>query len=82
MPRPTHFEIPAENPERVAAFYQAVFGWTVQRWDGPMPYWMVTTGPDSEPGINGGILPRQYPDQPCVNTITVANLEESVAAAG
>jgi hypothetical protein len=43
---------------------------------------MVTTGPDSEPGINGGILPRQYPDQPCVNTITVANLEESVAAAG
>jgi uncharacterized protein len=81
MPRPTHFEIPADNPERVAAFYQAVFGWTVQRWDGPMPYWMVTTGPDSEPGINGGILPRQYPDQPCVNTITVANLEESVAAA-
>ena len=24
-----------------------------------MPYWMVTTGPDDQPGINGGLLPRQ-----------------------
>lgn len=24
-----------------------------------MPYWLVTTGPDDQPGINGGLLPRQ-----------------------
>jgi uncharacterized protein len=81
MPRPTHFEIPSDNPERAIAFYQAVFGWKVQKWDGgPMPYWLVTTGADPEPGINGGILPRQFPNQPCVNTISVANLDQTLAA--
>ena len=24
-----------------------------------MDYWLVTTGPDSQPGINGGLLRRQ-----------------------
>lgn len=80
MPRPVHFEIPAENPERAVAFYQDVFAWKIQKWEGPMPYWLVTTGDDKEPGINGGILQRQSPDQPCVNTIGVANVDESVAA--
>ena len=80
MPRPTHFEIPADNPEKLIGFYQSVFGWTAQRWDGgPMPYWLVTTGPDSEPGINGGIMPKQHPGQPCVNTVTVPNLDATVA---
>jgi len=53
MPRPTHFEIPSDNPERAISFYEAVFGWKFQKWEGPMPYWLITTGPDSEPGING-----------------------------
>jgi uncharacterized protein len=79
MPRPIHFEIPAENPDRAIAFYQAVFGWTFQKWDGPMPYWLITTGPNSEPGINGGLMPRRDPAQPCVNTIGVANIDESLA---
>jgi hypothetical protein len=60
--------------ERVTGFYRSVFGWKIERW-GEMPYWMVTTGPDGEPGINGGILPRRDPAQPCVNTVGVANLE-------
>ena len=46
-----------------------------------MPYWMITTGPDSEPGINGGLMPRQDAQQPCVNTVGVANLDETLAAA-
>ena len=61
------------------AFYAAVFGWTYQKWDGPMPYWIVTTGPNSERGINGGILPRRDPAQPCVNTVNVPNLDETQA---
>ena len=33
-----HFEIPAENPERLIAFYESIFGWTFQKWEhGPMP---------------------------------------------
>jgi predicted enzyme related to lactoylglutathione lyase len=79
MPRPIHFEIPADNPERLISFYQSVFGWTVQKWDGPMPYWTVTTGPEGEPGINGGILPKRDPQQPCVNTVGVANVDEAIA---
>ena len=64
MPRPTHFEIPSDNPERAISFYEAIFGWKFQKWEGPMPYWMITTGPDSEPGINGGMLPRRIPTNP------------------
>lgn len=29
MPRVVHFEIPADNPEKVAKFYTDVFGWKV-----------------------------------------------------
>jgi len=77
MSRPVHFEIPSSNPERAMAFYTAVFGWQFQKWDGPMPYWMITTGPNDQPGINGGLMPKQHPDQPCVNTMNVANLDET-----
>ena len=80
MPRPVHFEIPSDNPERAMAFYSAIFGWTFQKFAGPMDYWLAITGPNEEPGINGGILPRRDPAQPCVNTITVANIDETQAA--
>jgi predicted enzyme related to lactoylglutathione lyase len=79
MPRPIHFEIPADNPERVIAFYEKTFGWTVQKWEGPMPYWLVSTGPEGEPGINGGILKKQHPNQPCVNTVGVKNVDAAIA---
>lgn len=59
MGRVVHFEIHAEDPERAAAFYRTLFRWQVARWDGPMEYWTVVTGPDGEPGINGGLLRRR-----------------------
>jgi predicted enzyme related to lactoylglutathione lyase len=59
MPRVVHFEIHAGEPERAINFYEKVFAWTFQKWEGPMPYWLVTTGSNDEPGINGGLLPRQ-----------------------
>lgn len=61
MPRPIHFEIQADDPQRAIAFYQKLFGWTFKFWDGPMPYWLITTGPDGTPGINGGLHPRIGP---------------------
>jgi len=79
MPRPIHFEIPAENPERAIDFYSNVFGWKFTKWDGPMDYWIISTGPASEPGIDGGLMPRRDPAQPCVNTVGVANLDDSIA---
>ena len=59
MPRVVHFEIHAGDPARAINFYERVFGWTFLKWDGPMPYWLVTTGPDAEPGINGGLHERR-----------------------
>jgi predicted enzyme related to lactoylglutathione lyase len=59
MPRPIHFEIQAGDTERAIKFYETVFGWSFQKWEGPMPYWLVTTGPDDQPGINGGLHERQ-----------------------
>ena len=79
MPRPIHFEIPAENPERAMKFYSSVFGWKFSKWGGPVDYWMISTGQPGEPGIDGGLMPRRDPAQPCVNTIAVPNVDESLA---
>lgn len=61
MGRVTHFEIHADDPDRAVAFYSALLGWQFQKWGGPMEYWLVTTGPDGTPGINGGLMKRQHP---------------------
>lgn len=75
MPRPIHFEIPADRPERAIRFYEQVFGWQFQKWEGPKPYWLVRTGTEG-PGIDGGLLPRMYPDQGTVNTVDVPSCDE------
>jgi predicted enzyme related to lactoylglutathione lyase len=74
--RPIHFEIPAEKPESDRVL-RKVFGWKFERWNGPMEYWNISTG-ESEPGINGGLMTRRDPAQPCVNTMDVANLDETI----
>ena len=61
MPRVVHFEIHADDPQRAVDFYQSVFGWQIQKWDGPEDYWLVTTGKAPEPGIDGAILKRMGP---------------------
>ena len=61
MPRVVHFEIHADDPRRAVNFYQDIFGWQINNWGGPEDYWLVTTGPDNEPGINGAILRRRGP---------------------
>jgi hypothetical protein len=75
MPRIVHFEIPADDPAKLQKFYGDVFGWQFQKWDGPMPYWLITTGPEGTPGINGGMMPKN-PGQPIVNTIDVPSVDE------
>ena len=79
MNRPVHFEIPADNPELAMAFYTKLFGWRFQKWEGPMEYWMVFTGEGK--GIDGGLMPRRDPAQPCVNTVEVEDLDASLKTA-
>jgi len=59
MGRVIHFEIHAEDPARAIAFYTELFSWEFAKWDGPMDYWLIKTGPDGSPGINGGMVRRQ-----------------------
>src|SRR5262245_23508443 len=61
MGRVVHFEIHTHNPERAVRFYTAVFGWEIVKWAGAAEYWLIKTGPDSVPGINGGLLKRHGP---------------------
>lgn len=63
MSRVVHFEIQVDDVERAKTFYAAVFEWTFQDWSttAGATYWGVVTGPDDQPGINGGLLPRPAP---------------------
>ena len=55
MARVVHFDLMANDPERAAAFYSAAFGWRTEKWDGPMDYWLIETGPKGVEGIDGGL---------------------------
>jgi predicted enzyme related to lactoylglutathione lyase len=78
MPRVVHFEVSADDPERAKSFYEGVFGWQFTKWDGPSPYWLIKTGEDSEPGINGGMFIRRGPAGH-VNTVAVSSVDDYVA---
>jgi predicted enzyme related to lactoylglutathione lyase len=78
MSRVVHFELPADDPERAIAIYENVFCWKFEKWEGPMEYWLVTTGPEDEPGIDGGLSRRTEPGIGTENTIDVDSVDEAV----
>ncbi|RMG21554.1 MAG: VOC family protein [Bacteroidetes bacterium] len=75
MNRVVHFEIPAEDPEKITTFFSSVFGWKFSRW-GEEAYWLAETGESNEPGINGAVMKRRDPAQPIVNTLNVEDVSE------
>lgn len=79
MSRVVHFEISASDPGRAAGFYRKAFAWKIEKWAGPVEYWLVTTGPDGQPGINGGLLRRQAPYTGTTNTVDVESLDSAIA---
>jgi predicted enzyme related to lactoylglutathione lyase len=83
MPRVIHFEIHVEDPERAIRFYQDLFGWQFSKWDGPMDYWLIKTGPKEQPGIDGGMMRRHGPIDgqaviAYVCTVDVASVDQLV----
>jgi predicted enzyme related to lactoylglutathione lyase len=78
MSRVVHFELAADDPERAVQFYRTVFGWEIEKWTGPMDYWLIMTGPEGEPGIDGGLGKRDDPGQHTTNTIDVDSVDEYV----
>lgn len=76
MSRVIHFDLSADNPERAALFYTSVFGWKVEKWQGPSDYWLMTTGDEKEPGITGGVAARMRPNDTTAVIYDVADVDE------
>lgn len=83
-----HFEMPAENMQRMTAFYAEVFGWQSQMMGAEMGNYVVVTTSETEdngrpemPGtINGGFYPKHESKPPyCPSfVIAVEDINESI----
>ena len=81
-----HFEIYADDPDKLQAFYTGLFDWTIERAPG-MDYRLIKTV-DTDPkgmptqagGINGGLMkrPTGYEGKAYVNYVNVESLDASV----
>ena len=78
IPRLVHFELNVEDIESSIKFYENVFGWEFQKWEGPLDYWLIMTGSEDEPGIDGGLAKKEEDTPPLVNTIDVKDVDEIV----
>jgi len=76
MPRVTHFEINADQPLRAKKFYENVFNWKIEKWEGPVEYWLISTGQEDAPGIDGGLQKRENPGDKIFNFIDVPSVDE------
>ena len=88
MARAVHFEIQASDPQALIDYYTGLFGWSFNKWEGG-DYWLIHTGPEDQPGINGGLLPRRGPvpeAMAAVNafviTVDVDDIDSALARAG
>ena len=87
MSRIVHFEINTPDVEKATAFYGDVFGWQFQKWEGnsPTAYWLITTGENGTPGINGGMLTVEEDWPATVNILQVDSVDtitEKITAHG
>ncbi len=73
-----HFEIPANDLERLSAFYRNVFGWRFKNAGMPgMEYWLIATGPAGR-SIGGGMYPRMSPDERPRNYVAVDKIDPAI----
>ncbi|MGB5107865.1 MAG: VOC family protein [Candidatus Zixiibacteriota bacterium] len=77
--RGIHFEIHVFDADRASKFYADTFGWKFDKWDGPMEYWLISTGEAAEPGINGGMMRRRDPMGNVYNTVAISSIDKSIA---
>jgi predicted enzyme related to lactoylglutathione lyase len=67
--RVVHFEIGAEDPEKLSEFYKKALGWEINLWPGS-DYWMVGKTEDRAEGAikdieaNGGKVVKPLADMP------------------
>jgi hypothetical protein len=82
-----HFEMPYDNRERMAKFYESAFGWRTQMLGADMGNYVLATttetgesGPTRPGAINGGFFPKRpdWPAQYPSVVIAVENIRESI----
>lgn len=79
-----HFEIPADDVEKLRKFYQQLFGWKIEKAPGPMDYWIIGTVPTDEkgmplrPGVNGGMYKKEQPEMKLVNYFSIESIDEYI----
>ena len=78
MPRLVRFEMNVKDVKKTIKFYEEVFGWQFQKWDGPMDYWLIMTGDENEPGIDGGLGYQEEGFPKVVNTIDVDDIDDVI----
>ena len=66
-----HFDISADDPERLKEFYEKLFGWKITKTEGPVDYWLIETG-----GVGGGIAKREKPEDSITNFVCVESVDE------
>lgn len=77
MPTIVHFDLPADDIKRAQAFYGSLFGWTFEKYEGPIEYYLIrTTALDGAPGVAGGMGPRGAPDQQMMDYIGVPSVAD------
>ena len=79
MPRISYLDFSAEDPERAVNFYSKIFGWQINKWDGPMEFWEIKTGEPNELGIVGGLSKRDRIGQWMTPFINVSSVEQYIA---
>ncbi len=77
MPKIIHFEVSADDVSRAKVFYEKVFKWKIQSWEGNPEYHVIEAGEESEAGINGGLLKREDPEDQILNYISVPSVDEA-----
>jgi predicted enzyme related to lactoylglutathione lyase len=83
-----HFEMPYDDRERMAKFYQIAFGWQTQMFGEEMGNYVLATttetdesGPKKPGAINGGFFPKR-PDWPAQHPSLVIAVDDIQAAIG
>ena len=82
--RPIHFECQSPDPASSMEFFSKALQWEFEGWH-DFPYWLATTGPDDQRGINGAVMPTQDGKPRTVIIMEVPDIAqalEGVEAAG
>ena len=82
-----HFEMPYDNRQRMAEFYEIAFGWQTRMLGEDMDNYVLATttetdenGPKNPGAINGGFYPKKpdWPSQYPSIVISVREIEDSI----